>query len=75
MGRASPMEWTMSKMAMDALSKGWALGFGTRVGAVDPDFEAAMARETRTERKPEAPTSFEWVLLLFAIGPMTRPQH
>lgn len=42
----------MDKMVLDAMNKGWALGFGTRVQIVDVDFEAARARGVPLEREP-----------------------
>lgn len=63
----------MEKLAMDALDRGWALGFGTRIRIIDPDFEAARAEATR--RVAEPPRFQPGLLLLADIGPMPRPAH
>jgi hypothetical protein len=63
-------------MAMDALNRGWALGFATRVRGMDADLEAARERGAQAERPLEKPGRLDVLFaLLLAIGPMARPAH
>jgi hypothetical protein len=39
----------MNKVSMDAMNKGWALGFGTQVGSADADILCAVARHEGDE--------------------------
>ena len=66
----------MEKMAMDALDRGWALGFGTRARVMDADLEAARARAKEAEHPDVRPRRVPLgLLLLAAMGPMPRAAH
>ena len=66
----------MEKMAMEALDRGWALGFGTRIRVMDADLEAAAARAKESNRPAERPRRVPLgLLLLAAMGPMPRAAH
>jgi hypothetical protein len=41
----------MNKISMDALNRGWSIGFGTRIQVRNDDFDEALSREAG--RAPE----------------------
>jgi hypothetical protein len=41
---APPEESQMNKTSMDALNRGWAIGFGTRIHPQNADFDYALRR-------------------------------
>ena len=70
----------MNQVSMDAMNKGWALGFGTQVSSADADILYAAARHEQAE----APVDIIRKRPIFDLGQIfnnfpfgfaTRPAH
>jgi hypothetical protein len=54
----APTEETkMNKTSMDALNRGWSIGFGTQIHPSNPDFDYALSRaDAQVAETPRAPS-------------------